>query len=71
MVDILALLHQYVPTREYTTDTYKTSINETVTEHKAEVRQLLFGGDQLTASRLRGALKAMSNATSQALRRPC
>ena len=64
MVEILAHLHQYVPTRDYEEEVYIRSINETVAVHKSEVRRLLFGGDQLTAARARSALKAMSNATT-------
>ena len=64
MVEILAHLHQYVPTRDYEEEVYIRSINETVAVHKSEVRRLLFGGDQLTAARAHSALKAMSNATT-------
>ena len=64
MVEILGHLHQYVPAKEYTREIYIPSISETVLEQKAEVRQLLFGGDQLTVARARRALKAMCNATT-------
>ena len=68
MVEVLAHLHQYVPIKEYTNDVYISSINETVVEHRAKVRKILFGEDQLTAARARGAIKAMSNATTPAKR---
>ena len=64
MVESLGHLHQYVPAKEYTREIYIPSISETVLEQKAEVRQLLFGGDQLTVARARRALKAMCNATT-------
>ena len=68
MVEILAHLHHYVPIKEYTKEICIPSINEIVTEHRADVRQLLFGGDQLTAARARGAMKAMLNATTSTKR---
>lgn len=68
MVDILAHLHQYVPAKEYTEEVHIPSINEPIIEHKTQVRQLLFGGDQLTAARARGALRAMFNATTSTKR---
>ena len=55
-MEILSHLQQYVPAKEYTRDIYNSSISEMVLEQKAEVRQLLFGGDQLTVARARGAM---------------
>lgn len=68
MIGILSHLHQYVPAREYTKEVYIPSINETVFEHNAELTQILFGGDQLTAARAHSALKAMCNATTAGLK---
>ena len=68
MVQIMSHLHQYVPSYEYNVSTFIPSINETVVETKAVVKTTLFGGDQLTSSRGKGALKARVNADSPSSR---
>lgn len=68
MVDILTHLHQYVPVREFTKEVFIPSMDEAVTKQETVLSKILFGGDQLTAARARGAIKAMSNATTAAKR---
>lgn len=51
---------RYIPFQEYTEE--KTiSSGETVTITKAKHHQILFGGDQLTAARMRNAQKSRMN----------
>jgi hypothetical protein len=61
MVDIMKHVHSnYIPFQEHAED--KTiSTGETVTVTKAKHHQILFGGDQLTAARMRSAQKARMN----------
>ena len=68
MVDILTHLHKYVPYKEFTREVVIPSLGEAVSEETATVCKTLFGGDQLTAARARGAITAMSNASSTAKR---
>ena len=68
MVDILTHLHKYVPYKEFTREVPIPSLVEAVPEETATVCKTLFGGDQLTAARARGAITAMSNATTTAKR---
>ena len=68
MIEILTHLHQYVPVKEHTKNVFIPSTSEVVTAQEAKVKQVLFGGDQLTAARARGAIKAMSNASTAAKR---
>lgn len=60
MVEIMAHLHQYVPSLEYS-ECKKISSGETVMEEKARFHQILVGGDQLTAARARSAMKVKVN----------
>lgn len=57
-----------VCTREYTDEVHVPSIYETDIADKAVLVKLLLGGDQLTATRARGVLKSMLNATSASKR---
>ena len=63
MVDILAHIHQYVPSVSFSEDR-EISTGETVQVHKASMHPILFGGDQMTASRSRSAIKAKANGES-------
>lgn len=58
MIEIVRHLHQYVPTIEYQEELLIPSIGQTVKVPRAKFSPLLFGGDQLTAARIRGAKKA-------------
>ena len=66
MVDIMSHLHQYVPAVEYTKDFVITGINvvHVATLKQATMHSILLRGDQLTASRARGARKARVNSDS-------
>lgn len=61
MIDIMSHLYQYVPSKECTNLVYIPSTNEFVQKESALVHQQLFGGDQLTVARARGAITAMAN----------
>lgn len=65
MVDIIneACMHvydRYIPVQEYTEDKF-ISTSEIVTVVKANYHKILFGGDQLTAARMRNAQKSRLN----------
>ena len=68
MVAIMNHLHQYAPLVQQCEDHHVASIDETVRVWSARARPILFGGDQLTAARARGAKKAKVNAVSPAAR---
>lgn len=61
MIDIVSHLYQYVPSKECTNLVYIPSKDQFVLKESALVHNVLFGGDQLTAARVRGAIKAMAN----------
>ena len=61
-------LHQYSPLSETTELHYIPSIDKTVEVTSARGRPILFGGDQLTVARARGAQKAKVNSTSPSSR---
>lgn len=66
MVDILKHVHDlYVPSIEYTEET-NISTGETVTIQKAKLHPIIFGGDQLTAAKMRSAQKARLNSETPA-----
>ncbi len=58
MVEIVKYLHQYVPVIRSEEEQLIPSRDETVHITKAQFSPVLFGGDQLTAARIRGAKKA-------------
>lgn len=68
MVEIMSHLHQYVPALEYGKTVEVEGSGETVEVHQALVRRILFGGDQLTAARARGAKRARANSLSAVTR---
>ena len=66
MVDIMEHLHQYVPVVNFSED---VSIEDKrITVPRAVMYPILFGGDQLTAARGRGAQKARTNSLSPLMR---
>ena len=60
MVDIMTKVHKYVPAKCYK-EPYTLESSEVISISKAKLHPILFGGDQLTASRARGAKKAKVN----------
>ena len=68
MIEILTHLHQYVPLKEFTKEMFIPSIEKVVTKQDTVLSNILFGGDQLTAARARGAIRAMSNGSTAAAR---
>ena len=60
MVDIMAYLHQYVPSINCS-EKKVISTGETILEEKAKFHQILVGGDQLTVVRARSAIKVKVN----------
>ena len=63
MIEILKHLHQYVPEVETEENVYISSEQTYVKKCVVHQHKLLFGGDQLTVARIRGAQTAMCNAT--------
>lgn len=64
MVEIMSILHNYVPIVEYTQEEVIKSSGESVQNPKADIHHLLIGGDQLTAARGRGSKKAKLHSDS-------
>ena len=62
MVAIVSAAHHYVPGIEYTAKTVIESMDDEVAVPSAVYHHLFFGGDQLTAARIRSAQKHMCNA---------
>ena len=61
MVDIMKHIHDlYIPYEEYSEEKLLCT-GETVSVVKARHHQIIVGGDQLTASRMRNAQKARMN----------
>ena len=64
MIKILTHIYQYVPVVEYETELdIPNSTNKKIV-HNVVPHPILFGGDQLTAARVRGAQDAKCNSTS-------
>ena len=67
MVDILDVLHQYVP-KTTTTQTYDTCAEDGSTRttkiHIDHINPIPIGGDQLTVARVRGSQDALLNSES-------
>ena len=61
MVDIMLHAHQYVPTR---TVTKSPTDNNSAPVTEMQMHKILFGGDQLTVARARGAKKSRKNSTT-------
>ena len=64
MAEIMTLLQQYVPAKEYTKDIFVEGTDNLSTVHSAVLHPVLFGGDQLTAARARGAKRVKMNGIS-------
>ena len=65
MIDIMTHIHQYVPC--YVHEEERDIQGEMVKVAKESVYPILFGGDQLTASRARSAKKAKVNSVKSSL----
>ena len=61
MIKIVSHMQQYVPNIDYTDKCFIPSRMEYVDKPSSVLHNILFGGDQLTAARVRGAQLAMSN----------
>ena len=66
MIDIMTHIHQYVPC--YVHEEEHDIQGEMVKVAKESVYPILFGGDQLTASRARSAKKAKVNSVKSSAR---
>lgn len=66
MISILEHLHKYVPSVTTVDSIFDPETNESVTFESQEVHRVLFGGDQLTAERIRGCRRSRSNADKPA-----
>lgn len=55
MVDIMSHIQQYVPAVQYTKSIFLPETSEAVEVRHARYHKILFGGDQLTVARARGA----------------
>ena len=61
MVQIMEELHSYVPAKRYNEDLSNEDSEEAIQVPNAVIHPILFGGDQLTAARARGAKSAKIN----------
>ena len=61
MVQIMTQIHDYAPTKCYQEEFIVPGTDEILHIPKARVHPVLFGGDQLTAARARGAKNAKVN----------
>lgn len=66
MVDILSVLHQYVPMKECTAAVDIPEMEDATEVKVQSMHTLLLGGDQLTAERARGACRVRQNSQSAA-----
>lgn len=60
MIDVMESLHKYVPTKKTQHD-FQLLSGEPFSLELHSFHSLLFGGDQLTAARIRGAQRLRSN----------
>lgn len=68
MVEIMSHHHQYVPAHQYAEKVFVTGTEEEVEVSNVRLKKILFGGDQLTASRARSAKRARANSLSSITR---
>ena len=68
MVDIMLHHHQYVPSHEFARNVHIDGVEQETEVPEAAVKKILFSGDQLTASRARGAKRARGNSLSSVSR---
>ena len=64
MVEIMSHLHQYIPVVEGTKNVHVPIPGEEVQVSQASLHPILFGGDQPTTARARGAIRARVNSLS-------
>ena len=64
MVDIMSHLHHYVPNVTYMDNISIPDMEERLQIPRAIFHRILFGGDQLTVARARGAQRIRVNSTS-------
>lgn len=64
MVDIVTHLHQYIPVYEYSKTFQVPGTGDEVEVLDASLHRIFFGGDQVTAARARGAVRAKMNSLS-------
>ena len=67
MVEIMSH-HQYVPSHQYIKKVFVTGTGQEVDVSEVIFKKILFGGDQLTATRGRSAKRARSNSLSSITR---
>ena len=67
MIKIMSHVHQFVPVIECEK---QVEINSemTISQYCSKVHSVLFGGDQMTAARIRGAQEAKSNSITPSKR---
>ena len=68
MVDIMLHHHQFVPSHEFARNVHIDGVEQETEVPEAAVTKILFSGDQLTASRARGAKRARGNSLSSVSR---
>ncbi len=64
MIDILTEIHKYVPRFQCGETVYDLPSGQKLTVPQTTVRRILFGGDQLTTARVRGAKRSRANSLS-------
>ena len=67
MVKIMKCVHQYVPVAEHERQV-QVNRETTVVQSHSKVHRILFGGEQLTAARIRGAQEAKCNSLTSTKR---
>lgn len=68
MIKILQHVQQYVPTVQREENIFIPSLDQYVLKSSTVQHQVLFGGDQLTVARVRGAQLAMCNSNDSVKR---
>ena len=64
MIEILRYLHKYVPVIEREQEILIPSQDKSISRTNTVQHRLIFGGDQLTVARVRGAQLAMCNGST-------
>ena len=69
MIQIISCLHKYVPTvEEPSEEVYVPSRMESASVSHEVLHKILFGGDQLTVARMRGAQAVKTNSLTPTTR---
>jgi L1 cell adhesion molecule like protein len=68
MVEILSILHHYVPQVEYEEQVYIPDIDEISMVHKARTHNIFLGDDQLPRVRATSSLKVKCNGETPSMR---